>query len=243
MAKVVLHQPPRVWGLPNASPFCVKVETWLRLANVDYVSTHANMMNAPRGKVPWIVDDGTLVADSEAVLNHLEASLSDPLGEAAVAPDRRAQHHAIRRMLENGSYWLSFYERWVNPQHWATTRAAFFDPLGFPMGSIISSVIRRRVARDAHGQGVSRYGDAERDAMGVADWEAVEAILGDAPFFGGDAPRRIDCVVYGFICQALWAPFDTTMARHVKGRPRLVAYGERMRARAWAEIPKSVRVP
>ncbi len=243
MAKVVLHQPPRLWGLPNPSPFCVKVETWLRLAKVDYVSTHANMLKAPRGKVPWIVDDGTLVSDSEAIINHLEASLDDPLGEASLAPDLRAQHHAVRRMLENGTYWLSFYERWVSDEHWATTRAAFFDPLGFPMGTLVGAMIRRRVARDAHGQGVSRYEASEREAMGISDWEAVEAVLGDAPFFGGAAPRRIDCAVYGFVCQALWAPFETSMARYVRGRPRLVAYGERMRALAWTEIPKAVRVP
>ena len=33
---VLLHQFPRIWGLPNASPFCLKLETWLRMAGIEY---------------------------------------------------------------------------------------------------------------------------------------------------------------------------------------------------------------
>lgn len=31
---VTLYQPPGAWGIPSVSPFCVKLETWLRMAGV-----------------------------------------------------------------------------------------------------------------------------------------------------------------------------------------------------------------
>ena len=33
---ITLHQPPRAWGMPNVSPFCVKLETYLRMTGVEY---------------------------------------------------------------------------------------------------------------------------------------------------------------------------------------------------------------
>ena len=38
--KVILHQPPAAWGLPNPSPFCAKLETYLRMAEIPFEPEH-----------------------------------------------------------------------------------------------------------------------------------------------------------------------------------------------------------
>lgn len=40
---LTLYQFEPAWGLPNASPFCMKLETYFRMANLDYqVDTSAD---------------------------------------------------------------------------------------------------------------------------------------------------------------------------------------------------------
>jgi hypothetical protein len=34
--ELVLHQFPRALRAPSASPFCLKLETWIRMANIKY---------------------------------------------------------------------------------------------------------------------------------------------------------------------------------------------------------------
>jgi hypothetical protein len=58
-----LYQFARVWGTPNLSPFCCKVETYLRIAGIPYEVVSAIPPSAPKRKLPYIDDDGTAVSD------------------------------------------------------------------------------------------------------------------------------------------------------------------------------------
>ena len=37
---IKLFQFPPYWGLPNASPFCMKVETYLRMTGIPYQNVY-----------------------------------------------------------------------------------------------------------------------------------------------------------------------------------------------------------
>jgi glutathione S-transferase len=52
---VVLWQMQPLWGLPNPSPFCMKVETWLRMAGIPYEPRAiGGPPKSTTGKVPYI---------------------------------------------------------------------------------------------------------------------------------------------------------------------------------------------
>ncbi len=51
------------FGLPDPSPFVMKAMMLLKLAGLDYVEKRADVRRAPKGKLPYIDDDGTIVAD------------------------------------------------------------------------------------------------------------------------------------------------------------------------------------
>jgi hypothetical protein len=60
-AMITLYQFEPAFGLPNASPFCLKLETWLRMAGLPYEAprmTLSAMGRSPKGKLPYIVDEG-----------------------------------------------------------------------------------------------------------------------------------------------------------------------------------------
>ena len=59
MENIVLHQPPRAWGTPNISPFCAKLETYLRMTEIPYSIGKFSRSKAPKGKVPFIEISGS----------------------------------------------------------------------------------------------------------------------------------------------------------------------------------------
>ena len=58
-----LFQLPRMFGIPNVSPFCWKLETWLRSRRFPYEVVDApDPRKAPKGKLPFIEDAGVRIA-------------------------------------------------------------------------------------------------------------------------------------------------------------------------------------
>ncbi|MCP4935364.1 MAG: hypothetical protein GY927_14470 [bacterium] len=52
-----LHQFAPTWDLPNGSPFCMKIEAYQRLANIEYeMQLVTGPCKGSNGKAPWIID-------------------------------------------------------------------------------------------------------------------------------------------------------------------------------------------
>jgi glutathione S-transferase len=69
---IKLFQFPRMFGIPNVSPFCCKLETWLRIARVPYeVVDTPDPRKGPKGKLPFIEDAGVRIADTSLIVDHL----------------------------------------------------------------------------------------------------------------------------------------------------------------------------
>ena len=92
---IKLHQLTRLWGLPDLSQACVKLETWLRMTGIPYEIEPADFSVAPKGKVPYIVDGGALIGDSTLIVEHLKRAYSrDP--DAWLSPSERAPSDWLR---------------------------------------------------------------------------------------------------------------------------------------------------
>ena len=61
------------FGLRNASPFCLKLETYLALAGIEH-KRHEIMdpRQAPKEKMPYIVHGPTEMGDSELIITYLK---------------------------------------------------------------------------------------------------------------------------------------------------------------------------
>lgn len=94
---VTLYQFPAAFGLPNASPFCMKIETYLRMTGIDYTPRYGMyQLRAPKKKLPYIKDGERVVADSHLIIDYLKSTRGDPL-DAALTPAERACASAPRR--------------------------------------------------------------------------------------------------------------------------------------------------
>lgn len=58
------------FGLPNASRFCMKMETCLRMAGLPFELVNSgDVMKAPKHKLPYIDDGGAIVADTGFIID------------------------------------------------------------------------------------------------------------------------------------------------------------------------------
>lgn len=103
---ITLYQFPLAFGLPNASPFCLKLELlYLRMTGLPYRNRYTlDLQRAPKGKLPWIDDAGTAVADSGLIVDYLKHKFGDPL-DNGLTPLQRARALAITRLFEEHLYW------------------------------------------------------------------------------------------------------------------------------------------
>ena len=225
-----LYQFPRAYGLPNASPFCMKLETWLRMTGLSYQALPGDPRQAPKGKLPYIEDDGVKLGDSHLILDYLRAHYGvDP--DAGLTPPQRALSTAVTRMLEEHFYWVMLHSRWIDPQGWAVTREVFFGALPRPLRDVVPLWVRHVLRRDLRGQGLGRHDLPEIQGMGIEDVEALAIFLGSRPYFLGDQPRTIDAVAHAFLAGTLAFPVEAPVKDAIGAHANLVDYVQRMNAR------------
>ncbi|MBA3397781.1 MAG: glutathione S-transferase C-terminal domain-containing protein [Deltaproteobacteria bacterium] len=236
MNEITLHQPPmRSWGSPNASPFCTKLETYLRMTEVPYKTGKFARGQAPKGKIPYVGIDGTHVGDSQLVIEELERRLAkagkQPL-DGGLSAQEAALGRLARRTLEEAVYFVAMMIRWRTDDGYRAMRDEFKKMLpGFVM-----PLIRRNVHGKLAGQGTGRHTLEEAMAMGAADFAAIAELLGNKPFFLGDKPRTVDCTLFAFVEGVLAFPVDSALKASVGSHENLVAYRQRIRDRWWKDL-------
>lgn len=232
---VRFFQFPPALGVPNASPFCVKLECWMRMAEVPYeTKIMADPRKAPLGKLPMIELDGKKIADSTCAIEALEKHFNKPLDKALNTAER-GRALALMRMLEEHSYWALIYFRWLDDEGWPATRDTFFAGLNPLLRNFAANAVRRKTRRDANGHGLGRHSRDQIMHRFNEDMNALAACLGEKPYFGGYQPARIDASAYGVLCNVLHASQHLPLTDIARQHPNLIAHTDRMRDNYFAE--------
>lgn len=232
---IVLWQMPPLWGLPNPSPFCMKVETWLRMAGLAY---ECRVITGPprskSGKVPYVErPDRTLLADSSVIIDTLAREHDVKLDQHLSAKDR-ALGVLLQRTIEEDMYFLVLYERWVEDHNWARTARDYFAHMPWVVRNLVVPIVRRKVIASAVGQGTSRLPEGQRVAKAKTDIGAIAQLLGDKPYFFA-APSSYDAIAYSFLANVLWAPYAGPIRDELSAQTNLVAFCERMRTQYYGD--------
>ncbi len=72
------------FGLPDPSPFVTKAEVLLKMAGLPYRVDTGGFNKAPKGKLPYIEDNGEMIADSTFIRWHLEKKYNITHNMAAI---------------------------------------------------------------------------------------------------------------------------------------------------------------
>ncbi|WP_159732343.1 glutathione S-transferase family protein [Methylosinus sp. Ce-a6] len=217
------------FGLPDASPFVLKAMTLLKFAGLRYVEDHSGFGRAPKGKLPYIDDDGTIVADSTFIRFYLEKKYGIDF-DAGLALEQRAAGWAIEKMLEEHYYWLLVQARWIDEGNFARGPAKFFAGAPAPIRPLVKALIRKKVARSLRAQGLGRHSKDELAELGRRDIEALSVLLGDKPYLFGEAPSAADATAFAMVAQTLVGELVSPLRDAVAGRRNLIAYRDRLLA-------------
>ena len=141
----------------------------------------------------------------------------------------------MQRTLEEHTYLALLCDRWLVDEVWATYRHVIGQPMPGLIRLPMTAWLRRGVRQACVGQGLGRHDIEEVRARGIADVDAVLALLGDQPFFHGEQATSIDATLYAFFAILAHPIGVGAFAEHCRGHAGLNAYVERMRQRAWGE--------
>jgi glutathione S-transferase len=237
---ITLHQYKPMFGLPNPSPFCMKLETYLRMAGLAYtVAPLKGRARSPTGKAPYIEIDDKTITDSGLIIDHLERTNGHPVnGKLTLA--QRAESLAMQRLVEEHLYWVAVYMRWVDPKTRGQWRPYLQELLGTPkfLTPFIARSSEKRVMKALRNHGLGRHAPDVLWQMDVADIQALAHWLGNRPFGFGETPTVIDACLYSFIGNAIRTPWDNPLTAAVLKHRSLVDHFERMLARYFPELAR-----
>jgi len=216
--------------LESMSPFCMKVEVYLKLQKVPYKVASGDPRKAPKRKLPLVEDEGNKICDSSAILSYLEQKADSPLDRGLDAAGL-AQAHVLKRMFEESLYFVLLWSRWGDDAGWETVRPMIEAVVPAMARWFVPGLIRKKVVASLVAQGTGRHTREEIFALGTADLDAVAAILGDKPYLLDDQLRTIDVIAYAFLANILLWTKPSPLTEAARALPVLDAYVKRIGAR------------
>ena len=227
---IILYNFGPAFGLPDPSPFVLKAETLLKMAKLPYRTDRAGFSKAPKGKLPYIDDDGVVVPNSTFIRWHIEKKYGidfDPGLDAG----QKATAWAFEKMAEDQLYWIGVHDRWMNDENFRRGPARFFDRVPAPVRPLVVAMVRRKLRARLYGQGLGRHSPDEILALGTRSIDAIADFLGDKPFFMGGEPTGVDASMFAFACATLCPHFESRIRTVAERRENLRRYVGRMTAR------------
>ncbi|MFT3731173.1 MAG: glutathione S-transferase C-terminal domain-containing protein [Hyphomicrobium sp.] len=223
------------WGIADISPYVTKVIAYMTFTSIPFAHKSQDLgridIDAPYGKLPYIIDeDGSKVADSNAIIAYLKKKYGDPL-DGDLSRSEAATALAWNRLIEEHLYWSGVIEpRWRSDTGWETYIPYIVQGADVtPELRAVLDAFRVRILSGFSGQGMGRRPCEVVFDCFRSDIDAVADYLGDKPYFMGDRLRSIDASVYAMLRHLIDQPHQWPGTGYVAGKRNLAAYVDRIR--------------
>ncbi|SDR33003.1 Glutathione S-transferase [Rhizobiales bacterium GAS191] len=219
---ITLYSYPELFGVADNNGYGLKVFAFLKLAGVPFVHQHIfDASAAPRGQLPYIVDDGEAIGDSDTIIAHLIHRYGLTIDDG-LTPMRRDTGHLVTRMLDD-LYWVMSYSRWKDEAFWP----AFHNALAREHPSLTEEGLakaREFNAKRYHYQGIGRYAPPAAYARGLADLRVLANLVPAQAYLFGPKPTSTDAAIYGFLANIYFYPIETPLRQFVVSQANLVRH-------------------
>ncbi len=225
---ITLYSYPELFGVADNNGYGLKVFAFMRLAGLRFVHEHIfDASKAPRGQLPYIVDDGETIGDSETIIAHLNRKYALAI-DADLSAAQRDQNLLVTRLLDD-LYWVMSYSRWRDERYFP----AFRDALLREHPQLDAEGLRK--AQEFNFQryyyaGIGRYAPEAAYARGLADLGVLTRLVPAGGYVHGPQPTSIDAGIYGFIANIWFFDIGTPLKRFVAEHPNLARHCEAIHA-------------
>jgi glutathione S-transferase len=238
---ITLYSYPTLFGVADNNGYGLKVFAFLRLvsamrdefgipastvpdhaAGLPFVHEHIfDASKAPRGQLPYVVDDGETIGDSETIVAHLIGKYALTI-DAALSGRERDLSLLITRMLDD-LYWVMSYSRWKDERYWPLFRDALMrEHPSLTEEGLLKA--REFNFQRYHFQGIGRFAPDAAYARGLADLKVLADLIPANGYVHGPAPTSVDAGIYGFIANIFFYDIDTPLKQFVVSQPNLVRH-------------------
>jgi len=238
---VYLVQFTRAKCVPSTSPFCLKVETYLRMADIDYENISELSKASSKGQKPFIELNGEQVADSTFIIDHLAKRFNKDKMEANLSPLEKATAYAFERMIEDALFWQMLHMR-SKDVYTSTLGPESMGP-GLPAyvrygSSIIAPLFARKLNTKLFHQGAGRNTVEENTQLAMKNLRAFSTYLGTKKYMCGDNVTRYDAAAFGHLSQLYFTPMVTPVITFLKEDKECANIGEylkRIKSTFWPD--------
>ncbi|XP_022171231.1 failed axon connections [Myzus persicae] len=211
---VYLYQFSRTPVIPSMSPYCLKVETWLRLAGLKYENVDHKMKHrSKKGQLPFIELNGEEIADSTLIIKELSQKFGKDI-DAALSQDQRNISHAMVSMIENKLVWVITWWKTKTPEN---VIKGYKVNLQHALGTWVPNGVlnflfkhsySRKGLKKVKAQGIGVHKPEEILEFGQNDLKVLSDVLGDKLYFFGNEPSTLDVVAFANLAQLFFLDKD-----------------------------------
>ncbi|CAJ0572560.1 unnamed protein product, partial [Mesorhabditis spiculigera] len=236
---VYLFQFPRIKELPNISPFCLKVESFLRLHGIKHEVKETNKVRTRQGLLPMIELNGRQIEDSGAIISHLRKhfNIQDYSDEKEAAQGR-----AIAKACDYYTFNVTYkYKLLDNPKKMVAVILAAVKGSGF-VKSIASVFLTKNLsgkAKNRIGSSIGIWPDGTHEEMLREDLRMYESLLKNfaGHNFFGDKITEADLTVWSHLAILLYLPYDILPKKLLQEEfPHTKSFIERIREKLWPDF-------
>jgi len=240
---VYLFQFPRVYCVPSLSPFWLKLETFLRIANIDYENFNVPdnfSIRSREGTLPFIELDGVEYPDSALAIRDLiriknKSNLTAHLSDVDIALSR-----AVEKLCENSALLSAAHIRMTehmdeifSEKIIPINKMSLFTRIGL---YLFVPMFKRGVIKKLRKTGIGKHSREDIVHMGCDDLAALSTILGDNKYFFGEKATATDAYVFALVAQILYIPVDTPHKTFILTKANnLQAHCDRVRKEFWPD--------
>lgn len=219
------------FGLADPSPFVLKVDVYMRMADIEFESIPDvnNLRKSPKGKLPFIIDGDTTVADSQFIISYLKNKFKVEL-DSNLSDEQKNIAYLIGKSLDENLYWCLVYSRWASEDTWPHIKNAFFGSMPFPLKFIIPAIARKDIMSALNKQGVGKHSDEEIKTIAQETFQSLSGLLGQKSYFFGENPCTFDATAFAFLSQFISVSLNNPLNGLAREYSNLVDYCNNMSA-------------